>query len=213
VIPTTLLGLLVFAASVGPGFVYVRIAERHKLRVTRSALLEAGEVLSVGGFTSLVSLLIWVFVGEETGWLDPKRFAKDATTYFGDHPARLLGFLLVVLLTSYGLAWEGARRLHRGLPESIGVGSVWYSQIGDNGATRYVYATAELRDGRSINGQIASFTLDEAEEERQISLAGPLRVKGRGGDWTPFPTLDRIVLNGGDVLTLSVQYSAKAVTD
>jgi hypothetical protein len=206
VIPTTLLGLLVFAASVGPGYVYVSVAERHKLRRTRSALLEASEVLSVGGVASLVSLLFWLFVAEETNWLDLKRIPHGAADYIAAYPVRTLGFPLVVLATSYGLAWGVARRRHRNLPESIGVGSVWYSQIGDEGGTRYVYGTAELRDGRSIYGQIVSFTLDEAEEERQVSFGRPLRVKQRGGDWVDFPSLDCIIVDGEDVLTLAVQY-------
>jgi Family of unknown function (DUF6338) len=208
VIPSTLLGLLVFAASIGPGYIYVRIEEQYRLRATRSALLEAAELLSIGGFTSILSLLFWVVVADRLHWIDLSTVLNGGTTYLADHPVRTISFLLVTLLTSYAVAYAAAKRIHRGKPKTIELGSVWHNVLKNPDSSHVVYGTAELREGRLVAGQILTFTLDEEKEERQIALGPPLKVKGPepGSQWSPLDGARCVVLNGADILTLTVQY-------
>ncbi len=205
-IPSTLLGLLVFAASIGPGYVYVSIAERRQPRTSRSGLLEVAELITVGGLTSTVALLLWLLVAEASDWVDLAGVSKGATAYAVTHPGRTLTFLFVVLATSYSFAWQGARFAYRHRAAVIAPGSVWSHVLSDDDHRRFVYATAELRDGRSVFGQVESFTLDEDREMRQISLGPPIKVRTGDEPWKTLADQDRLVVKDSDVMLLSVDY-------
>jgi hypothetical protein len=64
VIPETLVGIIVFTAGVGPGYLFVQLAERYGPRRDRSQLEEAAELLVVGSAATAGSLL---FVSMKAG--------------------------------------------------------------------------------------------------------------------------------------------------
>jgi hypothetical protein len=209
VIPNTLFGLLLFAASIGPGYIYVRVAERYRPRPERSALLETAELVSVGGLASSLALLAGLLVAETTGWLNLEAFANGGTKYVLTHPARGLTFVLAVLLASYVGTWKVAERFHRDLPAAITTNPIWHEVLGDQAATRYVYATVELRDGRFMYGGVERYTLDEASpENKELVLTQPLKAKASArSEWAEVKD-DSIVLSARDITTIGLKYAA-----
>jgi Family of unknown function (DUF6338) len=207
VIPGTLLGLLVFAASIGPGYVYVRVAERHRPRSERTALLETAELVSVGGFASALAFLLGLVIAKATGWIDLNSLANRGTEYVITHPARGLTFLLAVLLTSYGGTWLVAKRVYKKFPAAVTHYPIWFAVLGDEMATRYVFATVELRDGRGVYGVVQHFSLEEAAPENREIVLEPLSARRSGSHpWTPLDD-ESLILRASDIVAISVKYA------
>ena len=118
-IPNTLLGLLVFAASIGPGFIFVYVAEKRSPRPKRSAILEAAELVSVGGAASMISLIAALLLNNWVGWVDTDALTKDGARYVLGSPERGLLFLLAVLASSYLLTLAAAYIVYRGVPATL----------------------------------------------------------------------------------------------
>jgi len=90
VIPDSLVGLVLFAASLGSGYVYVCVAELRQPRQERSQLVEAAELVFIGAIASSLAALLVAFTAEATGFSDLDVLADDGSTYAVDHPLRLL---------------------------------------------------------------------------------------------------------------------------
>ena len=114
-IPDTLLALAIFLASIGPGFAYVRIAERRGPRIARTPLTELAELAVVGSATTALSAAAWVGIGEWSGLLDAGRLLTESEDYFRDEPGLVVAFVLTVLLTSYALAVGAAFAFNKGI--------------------------------------------------------------------------------------------------
>jgi hypothetical protein len=208
VIPNNLLGLLVFAASLGPGYVFIRVAERHRVRPGRTTLLEVAELVSVGAFASAVALLVGLFAADWTGWLDLEALSGDTGAYLRAHPERSLSFALAVLLASYAGTWIVAKALHRRIPASIRLHSMWDEALSDDNGGRNVYATIELRDQRSIFGFVSFFTVGDnlPPDQRELALAQPLKARSSGrSSWVALND-DRVIIRASDIVALGVQY-------
>jgi hypothetical protein len=211
VIPNNLLGLAVFAAGLGPGFVFVLVTERRRPRHDRSTLLEAAELVSVGAIASTISLLAIIVGADLTGWLDLDAAAADWEDYLLDEPWRLLLAFLAFILLGLGIGWALARLLTLGSSKSIEPGhSVWY-QVFDKRGTSRVRVTAELRDGRRVNGFLLAYTISSPNpDERQIALHEPLWVQ-RPHDAEPLLIADRVlILQASDVRYLGVRFEGTA---
>ncbi|MDQ3933929.1 MAG: DUF6338 family protein [Actinomycetota bacterium] len=210
-LPDTLLGLVVFAAGAGPGYLYVRLSQVRAPRYERTALEEGVEFVVFGALASGVAVLSALALGEATGLLDTESLAKGPADYVTTEPLRSLVAFLVVISLSYGLvALITTQMLHRG-DAVIGPGeTAWYAAFHkfvpkDHG----VYGTVELRDGRAVAGLVVSYTL-EADEPREIVLSKPVD----GSLWlreddvaSPLPDTF-MVIQGADVYTVSGRYTA-----
>jgi Family of unknown function (DUF6338) len=108
VIPASLVGLVLFAATLGPGFLFVLVVERRRLRVERSQLLEAAEVLSIGAVSSGLAALTVIAIADRTGWV-AKSGLHRGRHYFIDHPVRSLTALLAAFVLSCALALAAGR--------------------------------------------------------------------------------------------------------
>ena len=206
-VPSTLLGLLVVAASIGPGYLFVRVAEKRNPRPERSAILELAELVSVGGLSSALALLVGLLVSERTGWVDLHALAKNGSRYVLEHPGHGLGFFLSVLGASYAGAGLSALLVNKGLPASLARHSAWHELLSSDGGTREVFATIELKDGRVVAGFVRFYTVEQAaRDEREIVLGQPLSARTKGAS-TYVPVEDNLIaLSAADIAALSVKY-------
>lgn len=211
-IPNTLLGLLVLAASIGPGYVFVRVAELRNPRPSRSALLELAELVSVGGAASAIGLFLVLIVLRFTEWVgaewvDVNALAREGTTYALEHPARGLLFLLAVIGTAYGLAYISAKWWYRDFPASLRNHSTWHELLDDENGSRRIYAFIELRDGRQVKGYVHYYTVEQAPAaDREIVLGTPVQIKAKWqADWQPLAA-DVAAIGGQEIVALSVRY-------
>ena len=186
-IPSSVTGLVVFLASVGPGYVYVRVAERWRPYRERTVLREAAEIVVSGSLATLVGVVVALLVARITNLLpDREALIDGAGRYLVFHPGRLGLTLLIVLVVSYGLAWVIAR-FAPGRGAEVFADSGWYGALErklpkDHG----VRATVELQDGRTIAGAVRAFTSEPTPiDDRELMLAAtdssPMLVRTADG--------------------------------
>ena len=211
-IPDSLAGLLLFAASIGPGYVYIRVAERRRPRAERSQLLEAAELLVLGALITTVVAMLVVSVAQQVGLVDVATVHREGLDYLLLHPVR--GF--ATLGAIFGLSYLGGGLVgwvaHLGEQASQQPGTVWRDVFGQKKETNDAWATVELRDGRFLQGQVVSYTLDVSSDPRELALAAPLYQRRVGRtDVEQVSNTDFLVLREEDVLYVAVNYQAKPV--
>jgi uncharacterized protein DUF6338 len=210
-VPNTLLGVLAFLASAGPGYAYVKIAERWRPPVERTALREAAELVVIGSLATTIGIVIALVVGDVARFLDTVLLAERPGRYLVTEPLRAGAALLIILGVSYGGAALAAFLIHKGR-RPIYPDSAWWGAFERHLPTDHgIYATVELKDGRAITGGVHSFTAEPvAVDNREITLGAPanrrLEVRRRGEE-EPIPIEDHIVLlRGSDIACVSARY-------
>jgi hypothetical protein len=204
VIPSSVLGLVVVAAALGPGYVFVRIEERRRPRPTRSTLLETAELLIIGGFASTMAFAAVAAVAAHTRWLDEEKLAKNSTKYLLSHASRFGVLLLVTLALSYAATWLVARAIFRHRPASIEHISAWDRAFEPKSADALVYITAGLDDGLAVAGDYAGHSVGDCPpDERELILANP-EVRASGAAIFVRARDHFVVLRGDRIRTLGV---------
>lgn len=207
-IPDTLLGLLLFVGSIGPGYVWVLYAERRRPREERSAILEVAELAFVGvACTGVSALVVLVVVNEwESLEVDTSRLVAEGVSYLAAEPVRGLGTLLAILGLSYGLAL-GAARLKYGSPRPIVPAlNVWDEMFALLRPEQRVYATAELRDGRCFAGWVYRWDAGLSAEHREIGLAAPISMRSPGVPARELDNIHFLSLQQADIVWLSAAW-------
>jgi hypothetical protein len=203
VIPNTVLGLVVIAAALGPGYVFVRIEERRRPRPKRSGLLETAELVVIGGFFSTMAFAVVAAFSSHWGWLDQRKLAKDSTAYLLSHVSRFAVIVLIALILSYLATWMVAHIIFWRRPASIELHSAW-DQVLEPRRGIIHYATVGLDDGLAVAGDVVGHTVgDRPSDERELILANPeLRAPGEHAFIRARDQL--VVLRGDRMRTLSV---------
>jgi hypothetical protein len=208
VIPDSLLGLLLFVGSIGPGFVWVLYAERRRPREERSAILEAAELAFVGVACTGISTLLVLAVIDAWDSLDvdTSRLGSDGVTYIAEEPIKGLGTLLVILAFSYAIA-RVAARVKYGSTEPVVVGlNAWDEMFALSEYQQMVYATAELRDGRCFAGWVYGWDAGSAAGRRELTLQAPISVRLPGGEATEVKGADFLALHQDEIVWLSAAW-------
>lgn len=208
-IPDSLAGLLLFAASLGPGYIYIRVAERRVPRAERTQLLEAAELLVIGSLITTVVTMLVVFGVRRFGLINVETVRSEGLGYLLLHPLHGLGTLGAIFLLSYAVGGLAALVVNWDEKPSQQPGTVWREVLGQDKDTHDAIATVELRDGRTLQGQLATYTLDASSGPRELALRAPMcqrqprsnKVDGMGGDF--------LILLEEDVLYVAVKYQRK----
>jgi hypothetical protein len=209
VIPDTLLGLLLFVGSIGPGYIWVLVAERRRPREQRSAILEAAELAFVGILTTGLSSLIVLAIAD--GWyqleIDTSELAQSGGAYLLEEPVRGIGTLMAIVVLSFGLAYAAARLLHRG-PSPLKPGfAVWDEVFRLGHEETAVFATAELRDRRRFSGWVYTWDAGAEDEPRDLSLHAPISVKAPGAEPHELTGVHFLVLREPEIVWLSAEWT------
>jgi hypothetical protein len=208
-VPDTVLGLVVLLASLGPGFVYLRVAERRGPRVPRSGLIESVELVVLGAAASAVTVLVVALGAAALRILTISALARTPAAYYHRHPVLVIGLAAAALIAAYPVAWAMARVVYRGKPVTNVPGSAWSRMLTDARPSKDhgVFATVELRDGRKLSGTVASYTLDEENPNREIALWEPRILMPGQTRPSQLGLEDRFVLlREADVVAISGQY-------
>jgi hypothetical protein len=207
VIPGTALGLVLTVAALGPGYIYLRVAERRSARPERSGLLEAVELAVVGALASTAALLIVGALADWTQVANAHWLAAHPAHYASDHPLRLLWLVALTLALAYLIAWAVANLMHRTADVIRPAGSAWTEAfITDCPKGSAAVLTVELRDGRNVEGTLRAHT-PSVDYNRELYLTAPLRVQARPA--SPPTRLDStsfMVLRETDILAVSGKY-------
>jgi len=177
--PDSLFGLLLFLAGIGPGYVFLRVAERREPRQAGSVLLEFAELFVIGSATTAAASVVVLLLGGATHRFDLREWLAQGRAYVVDEPTRALAAVGAILLLSYLSAWVLARVLYKGRPASIRPEfSVWFQvfHVDERDPARAAlrFATVELKDGRRVGGYVYAYSVDPDTENREIALRAPI---------------------------------------
>jgi hypothetical protein len=208
VIPGTLLGVLFLAACLVPGFVFLRIGERRRARLTRSPLIEAVELAGVGAAASLLSVMAVLSLGREWEFLDASALADDPGRYLLLHPFRGLGSMLGSFLLSSALAGIAAIVVFAKRQSVFDLSSSTWRQTFYEGRPNRdleVFATIELTDGRRLAGYVDSFTVN-LQENRELALRRPvIAAPDAAAQWQPMVG-DFLIIRENQIATITGLY-------
>lgn len=206
-LPGTLLGFVLFIASLGPGYVYVRVAERHDPRPERSQLAEAVEMAIFGAVATTMSAAVILMISGSTGLLDLSALVERPRAYLIAEPMRVLATLLATGGASYALAWTVGVIRHREEQAVVHPGRtmwlemLWHAKPSQAHST---IATVELRDGRTVVGMVGGFTAQDSEQ-RELALQAPLAARSGTGEFEPLPDTF-LLIREDDILYLTGKY-------
>lgn len=207
------LELLLLAAALGPGWVWVNVAERRVARPDRSGLLEAAELVVIGALCTTLAALVVLSAAQAIGAINVADVRSDGAAYVLAQPARSLPVIATLLAASYALAWGAARLTYGRHQPTQQPGTVWREVLGARKSEAAAVATVELRNGRRIQGVVASYTHTGPEQPRELALAAPMRVQP-DTDATPVDLPGEVlILHGEDILSINVSYVAAAPPD
>jgi hypothetical protein len=215
--PEPLFSLVLFAASVGPGYVFLRIAERWEPRRDRTALHEAAELVVIGAVTSAVAALIVLLVGEAIGGIDADRLVADQFAYVVKEPGTSLIFLLAFLILSYGSAALLAYRLY--MPFDVRSedrklfhpnDTLWNVAFSRELPKRHAaWVRVATRDGRIIAGFLQAFSGDDSDPKGLVLVpphGGSIKVTYLATGKKLELDSDCLVLDGADIGDVFVNY-------
>lgn len=206
-IPSSFVGLVLFALVLAPGWIWVRVGEKRKVRPHRSQLFEAAELVTQGVvFTSASALAVGI-LGAASGALpDLADLVAPGSTYVQDEPYRVVGAVAGVLLLSLVTAYAAARYAHRGSEPSLSpASSVWLDVFAEGGKDRPIWVSAELTDGRVIEGFLSSYSTEGDTGERDVALQVPM-IREVDSSERVRVDADRVVLNGTQIAAMWVRY-------
>lgn len=202
-IPTTALGLAVFTAGLGPGYLFLRVEERRRPRPERSGLLEAIELLVIGSFASLTAALVTFGTANLLDTIDDKALAADGRKYVIGRSPESLAFVIVTLTLAYALAWVAARVVFWRTPPSIAPVSAWHEVLRDR-PNSVAYVTVGLDDGFALAGDVAAYTVDDrAADQRELVVESP-EFRPVGASFFSPAREQFVVIRGDRIRTLSV---------
>lgn len=181
-IPGTLLGLVALAAALGPGYLFVRRAERHHNRPVQSQLGELVEMVVIGGAASLLAAGTVGGIVLSKGFIDGTALREDAVAYVVNQPWRCFATAAAFYALAYLITFGASLAVHRKGPSAIVPGLSGWTQAmrAEVPHGKVVVVRVELSDGRRLAGRLGGFT-SALEARREIVLRAPIKVVTAGG--------------------------------
>ena len=206
-IPGTLLGLVALAAALGPGYLFVRRAERHHNRPSQSQLGELVEMVVIGGAASLAAAGIVLGAARFHGFIDTAALHNDAAGYLLAHSWRCLAAAAAFYALAYGIAFAASLLIHRQTSGVIEPGATGWtramrSRVPPKKAVRVM---AELNDGRKVAGVVTDFS-SAPEQNREVVLGAPIVATIGRSDETVLVGADFLALREDQITLLSGRY-------
>jgi hypothetical protein len=169
---------------------------------------ELVELVVVGGLASLLAAGIVLSVVNATGFVNTSLVREDFAQYVLTQPLRVFVSFLAFYAFAYGIAFSLALFSFRGDIKAIEPGSsAWIRTMWVDlpNKKKPPVITVELKDGRKFAGGLRTFT-GTPEEDREIALARPIKVKVGPHAETVELSDDFIVFREDDIALLSGRY-------
>jgi Family of unknown function (DUF6338) len=206
-IPGTLLGLVALAAALGPGYLFVRRAERHHNRPAQSQLGELVEMVVIGGAASLLAAGIILGAARFHGFIDTAALREDAAGYLLAHSWRCFAAATAFYALAYGFAFVASFLIHRQASSAIEPGASGWTRAMRSRvpAKKAVRIMVELNDGRKLAGVVTDFS-SAREQNREIVLGAPIVATIGRSDEIVVVDADFVALREDQIALLSGRY-------
>lgn len=205
--PSSLIGLVLFAAFVLPGYVWTRVVETRRPRPNRSGLTEAADLVFTGLLATTAATIIVVSVGE----MSFGQLLREGEVYLqSDLQLTLTSLLATIVLSTAGaglLALAVFRRsddIGRIRPGS----TVWFDALTMTGTGKPI-VEIHLKDGTRYWGALLSLSVDPDEEVPDIVLFPRLWI-AEGDDEPREYRLDSVIVRGSEIRDVRVRHAAGA---
>jgi hypothetical protein len=220
--PSTLLGLAVFAICLAPGLAFIVARQRVAPQQTVSTMRETAQLVCVSLVADVVVLAlfgvvrsVWPDHTPDVGRLvrEPAEYLRAAYLSVTWWAVGLLA-VAVFLAWSTGLGWT--RRLLSFLP---GVGSAvsphesatsaWWLLFQDSPGRR-VHVGCALDDGTYVSGWLASYNTSITETgDRDLTLAAPIRYRAKGAaEAVELADTSALIVSARNVVMVFVSYQS-----
>lgn len=174
--PTTLWGFLVLVGVLGPGYAWVRYAERRKPRPSRSGILEAADVIYIG-VSATSAALIFLLAARPLNFPAPAELSPGLLQFARDDFWRALGSLASVIALSVVGTLLVARLAYGPSKPRINPGeTVWFEVFKDATASNPIPVSIDMVDGRIMEGLFLGTDLEADIEQRDLALQRPIYV-------------------------------------
>lgn len=213
--PSTLLGLIILLAAIGPGYCFIVARGRRVPDRGLSELRELVELALVGSLCTVVAALaVTAVAARQVDWPDTDDLSTiiaQPMVYLLESPARLTGALVgavLVLLIACAVAYLLAVLIHWDSRPSIDPrGSAWRTIFSEEYRGHDKETTVLLDGGAQLVGYAHGFTVGpDEEQQRELLLARPFVYKP-DGDAPPYKLdVDRLVVRSDQIRLLTVKY-------
>lgn len=213
-VPSTWLAVVLFVVVVAPGLWFELLSEKRKVGVTESVFREASRVVlsSLLFGTVAVSILALIRAIEPHWMPDPRLLLRAKSGYSASHYRLVARSLLLEAGLSFSAVWLTHCWLTgRAGGTSIRPVSAWSRTMRHEvlpGVEPAVWVVME--DGKQWIGLVHDFSANLETEGRELILSPPLYSNGGDGFTQVDDKWQRVVLNGGSIKALSVQYWLKS---
>jgi Family of unknown function (DUF6338) len=206
VIPNGVWAAVVVLALV-PGWVYLRLRERHAPPNGSSGLAELLDVVGVGLATTGTAACLAVFVPHR--WMpflaDLGAWARQGDRYPSEHLRPVVATLLIVLGLAILIAFLLSLAIQRGRPAEFHASGVWINSLGKRPRKHTPAVGVELDDGRLYEGLLHSYTLEQ-HDNRDIALQAPIRLTMKAGTAPVDLPIARIIIPSRIIRTIGVRH-------
>jgi len=217
VVPTTWLAVVLFVVVVAPGLWFDLLSEKRRAGFQESGFREASRVvLASVGFAGVAVGILAVIRTLVPAWMpDPGQMFRDRSGYDSAHYRLLARGLLIEVGIAFALVWL----FHCLLTARSGGTSIRPISAWSRAMRHEVPAGTEpavwvrMTDGQEWMGLVHDFSADLETSGRELVLAQPLFSNPGAGFSAVKQGWQRVVLDGGSVQALSVQYWNKTANE
>lgn len=216
-VPSTWLAVVLFVLVVAPGLAFELLSEKRRAGVSESAFRETSRVVLASlVFGTIAVAILALLRAWHPAWMpDPGQVFKATPGYDSTHSRLIVRTLLIEAGIAFVLVWLThciLVAISRGA--SIRPISAWTRTMrhevpeGSEPA-----AWVRMNDGHEWMGLVFAFSADLETSGRELVLGQPLYSNGGAGFARVDSSWQRVVLDGGSVQSLTVQYWDKQPDD
>jgi uncharacterized membrane protein YidH (DUF202 family) len=209
-LPSGSLALLLLLALV-PGWVFLRLRQRHSAQPQMAGLAQLLEVLAVGLATTGTAVVALVIAPHR--WLpffaDVDKWAQQGGDYASTQPRNVMTSVVAVLVLACVLAALADQVFRRQRSELYLGPGVWVYALRERPPGTLPYLAIALQDGSLVEGLMHSCSL-EASEVRDVALGAPIRITP-SASLSPSPVeVERVVIPEREIRHITVQHVPEA---
>lgn len=217
-LPTTVVGIVLFLVFLLPGFTFALSRERHRpvrrlsaFRETAWTVLASSVAFLIAVGLFLVCALIWAPVSSLG-----RAALSNPEAYFAEHPLWSIGVVGGYIAVAGVLSWiagsPAPRIIWRKIRKSDVIdpaASSWWVLF-EQHPTLEKLVGVTLTDGTWIGGTLRSWSRDAEESaDRDLTIQAPIFIRNPGSKKTqPVADAGAMAISARNVLYLTVEYSA-----
>jgi hypothetical protein len=219
-LPSSFLGLFVYAIALFPGIAFLFAREGHRTSARRSVFRETAAVIFVSGIADAIIACLAILVAKSVPPVGKAItcFISNERSFAAHHFDLFTYFVLIFISLSTLLGWGlGTKRAH-----DWGLKRIWDSSVVDREGSGWSIAFGmadegdmtkvgiQLKSGIWIQGQLRDFENSNSDDpNRSLVINGAMSIRQAGSsELVPIKGFGTLVIEAKDIEYLLVGYEA-----